>query len=642
MPNGATYEEIPAQTDLTSAAELPRYPNRHATLWIALALATVTFAVYLPTLHNGFISYDDAGYIYSNPLVQQGLTWHGIRQAFTTFDQANWFPLEWISLMATSQFFGISPFAYHLTNLVLHMANVVLLFLLLQAVTKRTARSVVVAALFAVFPLNVEAVAWATERKSVLSVFFMLLALAAYGWYVRRPNPARFLTVAVLFALGLMTKAWLVTFPFALLLLDYWPLQRFGNEAPPPADRFGPGRFGPDRFGAERTFRELVLEKIPLFVMSFAAVAIGVVAARSGEALSISAAHAPFSLRFENALWSCLDYILKGIWPLRLSIIYPYPKHLFPIWMMAASAIFLAAVTAIVWRFRQQKYLLTGWLWYLGVLFPVIGLVQTGVQSMADRWAYISFLGLFVAVVWAVADSAGAVHSSRVALAAASGAILAAYACVSFVQSGYWRDGLTLYTHALQVTKDNGPVSMNLGAEYELIGRPDIAFRLYQQAALDTPSLGVAHYNFARLLDAQHRPMEAIAEYNLAITNTGVSSEIARAHTGLGKIDVDMNLPEKALEEFSAAIAADPSEVYAVIDRGMIEYQQRDLEGARQDFSHATQLLPTPMTWFTLGMVLEKQKDVVGAVQAYEEALRMNPNLTDAQTHLQALGRQLH
>jgi Tfp pilus assembly protein PilF len=596
-------------------------------LGIVLALAVLTAAVYFRTLHNGFISYDDYDYITSNPLVRQGLTWHGIAQALTSIDQANWFPMEWISLMATSQFFGLNPAAYHLTNLVLHLANVLLLFWLLKQATGRVARAGVVAGLFAVLPLNVEAVAWASERKSVLSVFFMLLALLAYGWYARKPAPLRYLAIVIPCGLGLMTKAWLVTFPFALLLLDYWPLQRFGaaKEASAIENERRPG------------FAQVFVEKIPLMLMSFATTFIGFYAAKSGEALAISAAHAPFGLRLENAVWSYLDYVLKAIWPAHLALIYPFPQGLFPAWKIACAAIFLMGVTAIAWRLRARRYFLTGWLLYLGVLFPVIGLIQTGTQSMADRWAYISFMGLFVAAVWGIADLAADAQISAAVTGTLACAVLAAYACVSYVEVGYWHDGVALYSHSIENTGANGPLRVNLGVEYERLGRPDLALQQYRQAVVDTPDLGVAHFNLAKMLDDRNDLIGAAAEYQLAISNTGVAHEISNAYVGLGKVYTEMNLPAKAQQAFSAALAANPDEVYALIDRGMMELQQGDLEGARKDFSRSVQIAPTPMTWYTLGTILENEKNFSAAIEDYQAALRMNPNLTEAQQHLQVL-----
>ena len=629
MPKAIADPE-PAATPAAPASLPDAKPTVRLTVWIAVALAVVTFAVYFRTLHNGFISYDDYDYISSNPLVRQGLTWHGIAQAFTTFDQSNWFPMEWISLMATSQFFGLSPAAYHLTNLLLHIMDVILLFLLLQKATGRVARAGIVAALFAVFPLNVEAVAWATERKSVLSVFFLLLALAGYGWYLKRPGVARYAAIAIPFALGLMTKAWLVTFPFALLLLDYWPLYRFGKRGSQDAPEAAP----PAIFG------ELVVEKIPLFFMSFATVFIGIRAARAGDALAISAAHAPLGLRFENALWSYLAYILKGLWPARLAIIYPFPQHLYAARQIVCAAIFIVVVTILVWRARAKRYLLVGWLWYLGVLFPVIGLIQTGTQSMADRWAYISFWGLFAAAVWGLADFAARVHIPRAVTAALAGAVIVAYACVSFVQTRYWFDGLTLYTHALAVTQNNGPVHVNLGVEYERMGRFDLAFQQYSEAVDATPDLGIAHFNLARLLAAQHKFIEAAAEYELAIKNTEVPHEIDEAYVGLGSVYVEMNLPTRAIQDFTTALAANPDDVYALLDRGMIEFRQGDLADARKDFSRSVQIMPTPGTWYVLGTIFEQQGDIPDAIHAYQSALSMNPNLTQARQRLAALHPQ--
>lgn len=618
--------DMPAIPTCAAAREQAR--SERSILWTAVALVIVTFAVYFRTLHNGFITYDDPDYITSNPLVRQGLTWHGIAEAFRSFSQGNWFPFEWISLMGTSQLFGLNPAAYHLTNLILHVFNVVLLFLLLHSATRKIARSGVVAALFALFPLNVEAVAWATERKSVLSVFFLLLALAAYGWYVRRPGIARYATVVVAFAFGLMTKAWLVTFPCALLLLDYWPLRRFGDAGR--ADEMGRG-------ATQISFGRLVIEKIPLFAMSLAATAIGVYAARSGGAFSISTAHAPFTLRFENALWSYLAYVLKGLWPTTLAIIYQFPQHRYPIWKIACAALFLLGVTAVVWRMRNRRYLIVGWLWYLGVLFPVIGLIQTGTQSMADRWAYISFWGLFVAAVWAIADLAPKQRASRIAIAALTSAILAAYGCVSYVQTGFWRDSFALYSHAIAVTKVNGPVRVNLGILYEQANRPDLAIAQYRQAVTDMPSLGIAHYNLARLLVDQHHLIEAFAEYRLAISNTGVPREIADAYVGLGSIYAQMDLPANATEQFNAALAANPNDIYALLDRAMIEFRQRDLDAARKDFTRSVQLAPTAMTWYTLGLVLEDERKLEAAAQAYQQALRIDPDLKLAQERLQNL-----
>ena len=614
--------------DSVSAAS-PRAHSRNlnwSIIGISAGLVALAFAIYLRTLHNGFISYDDYDYITANALVRGGLSWHSIARALTSVDQANWFPMEWISLMGTAQWFGLNPAAFHFTNLILHATNVVLLFLLLHKATGKTWRAATVAALFAVLPLNVEAVAWATERKSVLSVFFLLLSFAAYGWYVRKPGLFRYALIALPFALGLMTKAWLVTFPFTLLLLDCWPLRRFGSSESTDSAR-----------GSQQLpFTRLALEKLPLLLMSSASTAVGIYAARAGGALQISTAQTPMGLRAENALWSYVMYIAKGIWPAHLAIIYPFPQHYYTAWQIAMAAGLLLTITGIVWRLRERRYLIVGWLWYLGVLFPVIGLVQTGTQSMADRWAYISFWGLFVATVWLIADWADSVQLPRPTLAVIAACIIGAYAARSYIQTGYWHDDFTVYTHTIDATKVNGPARVNLGIWYEQRGRPDLALQQDQQAVIDMPSLGIAHYNLARLLAGRNDSIEAIAEYQLAISNTAVPHEIAGARVGLGGLYVRMNLPSKALDEFSAALAANPNDVYALLDRGMIEFRQENLAAARSDFTRATQVLPTAMTWYTLGLIQEREGDYGAAVESYGEALRMNPSLDEAR---EALGK---
>ena len=594
---------------------------------ITLGLITLTFLIYLPTLHNSFVNFDDDFYIYANPHVQQGLTWHGVVWAFTSTEGGNWLPATWLSFMSTASLFGISPFAYHATNLLLHILNVVLLFLMLGKATGQLARSTVVAALFAVFPLNVEAVAWATERKSVLSTAFFFSALFAYGWYTRRPSVGRYLAVVVAFALGLMTKAWFVSFPFALLLLDFWPLARLGTNEQGETNRLS--------FGA--VFTRLVWEKIPLFLMAFADIAIAIWAARKGGAFTIATARAPFTLRFENALWSYFGYIKKALWPTSLAIVYPFPTQLFAIWKVLFAATFLIAISAVVWLCRRHRYLITGWLWFLGVLFPLIGFVQTGPQSMADRWAYLSFLGLFVVAVWGLSDWFATVKIPRAAIAGVTAGVLTAYGAIALVQTTYWRDGFTVFSHAVAVTGVNGPARVNLGAQYEQMGRMDLAMAQYQQAVLDMPTLSTAHYNYARLLDDNNRQPEAIAELNLALENTTEPAELARVHNNLGSIYSRQGHRDEAFSEFSLAIDCDPTNVYALLNRGMSEYNKHDLGSAEQDFYRSVQQQPTPMTWYTLGMIREEEGKPEGAREAYEAALHLKPDLTDAAERLQKL-----
>ena len=291
------------------------------------------------------------------------------------------------------------------------------------------------------------------------------------------------------------------------------------------------------------------------------------------------------ALRIENALWSYVMYLAKGVWPAHLAIIYPFPQHYFAAWKVILATGVLLAVTIATWKLREKRYLIVGWLWYLGMLFPVIGLVQTGTQAMADRWAYISFWGLFVAVVWGSAELFEETGAEIKASAVIATSIIAIYAAVSVVQTAYWKDNLTLYAHALEVTKQNGSVRVNLGVAYEREQRPNLAFEQYRQAAIDSPALGIAHYNLARLLDDQHQPNAAAAEYQLAIANTSVPHEIDEACVGLAVIYAEQGRPLEAIAQYSAALQANPTDAYALLGRGVLELRQGNLPAAEGDFS---------------------------------------------------------
>ena len=398
--------------------EIPRSLGSSArtTILLALLLILGTIVVYIPALHNGFVNYDDPDYVTANLHVRQGLSWSNIRWAFTATVQANWHPLTWISHMIDVQFFGMNPTGHHAVSVLLHAINVVLLFFLLARTTGYTLRSAAVAAIFAVHPLNVESVAWIAERKSLLCMLFFLLALLAYGWYVRKPGIGRYLCVGFLFAMGLMAKPMVVTFPFVLLLFDYWPLQRLKE--------------------GQITFPKLLIEKIPLFALSAASAMITVIAQHGAGALGITAA-LPLSFRIKNAIYSYLIYIFKGIWPSRLAVFYPHPENTLALWKVLLAALVLLAITVLVWHFRRYKYLLAGWLWYLGTMVPVIGIVQVGRQAMADRYAYVPFIGLFVMAVWLIAELFARIRLSLPAAAVIGVAVLSSYAAASYIQIGY-------------------------------------------------------------------------------------------------------------------------------------------------------------------------------------------------------------
>lgn len=614
--------------DAVAPALLPESlrSQRSQTLLLVLLLVLAALIVYESSLHNAFVDYDDPDYVTGNFYVLQGLSWHNVAWALTATVEANWHPLTWISHMADVQFFGLHATGHHLTSALLHTLNVVLLFLLLMRATGYVLRSTIVAALFALCPLNVESVAWIAERKSLLSTAFLLLALFAYGRYTRHPGVARYLVVAALFALGLMAKPMIITLPFCLLLADYWPLERIGAHG---ATMPGTPPFVGNLF-------KLIAEKIPLLGLSLGSALMTIYAQRAGGALG-STALLPLQLRIKNAIYSYLAYIVKGFWPLDLAVFYPHPENSLKLWKVAVAALILLAITGIVWHYRERRYLLVGWLWYVVTLVPVIGIVQVGRQGMADRYVYIPFLGLFVIGVWLAADLASHLHLSRSVVTAITLIALSGYAYVSHIQIGYWRNSYTLFSHALQVTTGNGIAEDNLGVALVEMGRSDLAIGHFEAAIHLLPQLSTAHYNFGTLLHKQNRLEQAVTEYRLALAYAGDPLEAARAHNNLGAALTRLGEPAMALPEFSAAIQLNPNENNSFLGRGLIEYRAGDLVSARDDISRAVQIVPSPLSLFWLGRVLEDEGEPKSAANAYEAALRIAPNMSDAQIRLDEL-----
>ena len=385
----------PSQAPIISSVVAPSLISREArsaVLCLVVALATIAF--YSPVVHNGFTNFDDDAYIVHNPHVRAGLTWDTVKWAFTSYDAANWHPLTWISHALDCQLFKLNPAGHHYETVLLHALNAALLFLLLESATGLTWPSLMVAALFALHPVNVESVAWAAERKNVLSTLFFLLTLLAYGKYVRRPGVKTYAAVAALFALGLMAKPEIITLPFILLLWDYWPLQRLRvgtahSEASPDVP-------------TQKSFWFLLLEKVPLLLLSAGSAVITVRAQIAGD--TMPALSLPW--RLGNAIVACVRYLGLSIWPVNLAIPYPHPGLSLAIWEIVASAALILLLTAFVLRLRDRRYIAMGWFWFLGTLVPVIGIIQVGRQALADRYAYLSFIGLFICVVWGVADAA--------------------------------------------------------------------------------------------------------------------------------------------------------------------------------------------------------------------------------------------
>jgi tetratricopeptide (TPR) repeat protein len=587
----------------------------------AALLGLGALTLYQPSLRHGFINYDDPYYVTANLHVLLGLTWSNLGWAMRTITYGNWHPLSWMAHMAEVQLFGLKPAGFHLVSMLTHAVNVVLVFLLLQAATGRRWRSAAVAALFAVHPLNVEAVAWVAEFKSLLCTTFLLLALWAYREYTRRPGVTRYLAVAALFALGLMAKPMVVTLPVLLLCLDYWPLRRL-----PVA--------GAQGFGT--AFLKLAAEKVPLLLLSAGSAAITLYAQRDIGALGSRLA-LPLRWRVENAVYSYAAYIGKGIWPARLAVFYPHPENSLALWKVGVAAALLAAVSALVWRGREHRYLLAGWCWYLVALLPVIGIVQVGRQGMADRYAYIPLLGLFAMAVWLGAETLPRLHVPRAVLLAVGVAIVCAYAWTANRQLACWQSSYALWAHALQAAPDNSIAEDNLGTALAAMGRPQEAMAHFAAAARLGPRDFEPPYNQGTLLQEGGQFAAAEREYRLALANAVDPLDAAHAHNNLGVLYLETHRPAAALSEFDTAIRLDPTQHNSLLARGTLEYQAGKLDAALADIARAAQLAPSPIAYFWLGQALEAKGELQPAARAYQATLQMAPGMAEARVRLDAV-----
>ncbi len=483
-----------------------------------LLLVTATLAFYNPITRNGFIDFDDSNYILKNANIQNGLTWNTVKWSFTTFREGNWHPLTWLSHALDYQFFRLNPTGHHYTNLLLHAINTVLLFLLLRQATGLTWSSLMVGALFALHPINVESVAWAAERKNVLSTLFFLLALHAYDRYARTGRRDLYLWVNVFFALGLMAKPQIVTLPFVLLLWDYWPLQRMTGELATEGALHG---------STPRSFSWLVLEKLPLFVLAAADSVVTVIAQRAGNTIR-TVSEVSMSARLENTVVSYARYIGKLFWPSRLAPMYPRSASSLPNWQLLGAMAILLVVSALVLRWHGRPYLLFGWFWFLGTLVPTIGIVTVGEQSMADRYAYVPFIGLFVAIVWSLNEWTSNIQICDTALnkqirtawcASAALVVVSILGWLTYRQLPHWHDEETIWRYTLTVTDRNY----------------------------------IAHNNLALTLASQGRSDEAVVEFRAA---TALHKYPPAQVLALALYELRVGHPQEAIEECDSVLRA--------------------------------------------------------------------------------------
>jgi protein O-mannosyl-transferase len=580
-------------------------------------------------IHHPFVNYDDDAYVTGNAHVQSGLNWETVKWAFTTYEFVNWHPLTWISHGLDYQMFQLDPGGHHATSVALHVLNSLLLFWVLLRATGSAGPSLVVAALFALHPINVESVAWIAERKNLLSTLFFLLALGAYRWYARGPRVTRYAAVAGLFALGLMAKPQVITFPLVLLLWDYWPLQRMladrtaassGNLATIPA----------------KSFSWLILEKLPLFAICLASAVMTLRAERTGGTLSGIYFH-PFSVRLQNAILSCVRYIADAFWPSGLALYYPYPSgDSLALWRVIAAFVFLVAVTALVIAGRHRRYLLVGWLWFLGILVPMIGLMQVGIQAMADRYAYLSFVGLFIMVCWGIAEWASQRHISSAKLAAVSVVALLALAVMTRRQVSYWDDNVKLWSHAVAVTRNNYMVEDHLGGALLADGQRDAAMPHFYRAVAINPDDPDSNLNIGGYEQQQGNLPQAIARYNKVISSTQNSAVLnagvrAKAFDNMGYVYRQLGDLPHARESFAAAVAADPQFAKAWIGLGLVEQKSGNVGPAIRAYSQAMKLQPSDWGYLLLARALEQSGDNNAALSAIRQAQSMTRNLENAQ-----------
>jgi tetratricopeptide (TPR) repeat protein len=608
--------------------------NKNRSLLICLTLAISTFAVFYQVRNFAFVNLDDPIYVSENPNIQAGITLKAVKWAFTSGYAANWHPLTWLSHMLDWQLFGSNAGGHHLTNLIFHIANTLLLFIVLQQMTSALWQSAFAATLFALHPLHVESVAWVSERKDVLSTFFWILTMWAYLQYVKHPSIIRYMLIILTFALGLMAKPMLITLPFILLLLDYWPLERFG----------------------QRTFFYLVREKIPFIVLSAVSSVITFLVQRSSDAV-VSFTAFPLKFRICNALISYVKYICKMVWPAKLAVFYPHLARNVSFFYAVMSAVFLLAVTILIIRFaKKHRYLATGWFWYIGALVPVVGLVQVGSQALADRYTYITLTGLFIIIAWGLPELLEKWRYRKIILCTSSLIVLFILTALTYLQVQYWKDTVTLGRHALAVTENNCKVHYFMADMYLKQGRCDEAIRHSTEAVRIQPDytdainkLGVALHTagkideavgcYQKALDIDSHFAPANANLGFALVTKGnfaqavryfkvalETTDTPRIHSELGYALLNLGRFQEAVIEYRKALSAMPDDPDVLNKLGYALTHSGEFDEAISLYNKALQIAPDRVeTHFNLGVALAGSGRFAEAVKEYEKVLLAQP-----------------
>jgi tetratricopeptide (TPR) repeat protein len=594
---------------------------------ITLFLIVAILAVFWPVKNFRFLNLDDEGYVTDNPQVLNGLSFKGVIWAFTTIHSSNWHPLTWLSHMLDIELYGLNPGGHHLTNLLFHIANILLLFFILKQMTGAPWRSGFVAALFALHPLHVESVAWVAERKDVLSTFFWMLTIGAYVHYVHQTSLRRYLLVFLSFTLGLMSKPMLVTLPFVLLLLDYWPLGRF-QMASSRDIRISHIKTWSNSANGMPVLLRLVWEKVPLFVLVIASCLLTVMAQQKGGAVA-SLEALSLEIRMANALISYISYIGKMIWPSRLAIQYPYPERVL-LWQVAGAGLFLLGVSVLVIReLRRRPYLLVGWLWYLGTLVPVIGLVQVGSQAMADRYTYVPLIGLFIIMIWGISDLSAGWRHKRILLPASAVLLVSILSILTRIQLQHWYNGVTLFRHSLDVTINNYLSHNGYGVALAAQGKNEEAVAHYKEALRIKPYFADTHSNLGNALVRQGKYQEAIDHFTKALR---LRPDFAKAHNGLGVALARQGKYEQAMTHYEEALRIKSDYAEARNNLGITLAQQGKIQEAIIQYLQALQIKPAYAdAHYNLGNLLARQGKFQEAITHFIEVTKIKPG--DAEVH---------
>jgi tetratricopeptide (TPR) repeat protein len=598
------------------------------TLLISLCLLAATIAVYWPLKNQGFILFDDDRFVTENHHVREGVTLAGIAWAFTDCSQDGmWIPLTWLSLMVDSQLYDLNAGGYKITNLMLHLANILLLFMLLNRMTGKIWRSAFVAALFALHPLHVESVAWVTERKDVLSTLFWLLTMWAYLSYAALPSLKRYLWVVLALTLGLMAKPMLVTLPFALLLLDYWPLHRL--QIPKSLSGHEPQHHHRPVMRPVPPLK-LVREKLPLV---FLAVTISIITftAQNKIGAVMSVGGAPVGERIANSLVNYVIYIRQMIWPHPLGVLYPH-SPLLP-WQVAGAALLLASVSTLVLRaYRRHPYLPVGWFWYLGTLLPTSGLVTVGIVTRADRFTYVPGIGLLIILAWGLPNLLSGWRRRQIVLSLAAGVCLAVAAALCRGQVQLWQNSATLFEHTIGITANNSVLNNNLGLYFLDQGEIDKAVNCFLEAIRIDPSYAEAHNNLGFSIIKNGRIDEAMNQYAEAIR---LQPDFVSPRYNLGDALVQLGKLPEAIAHYTEALRLSPDYAPAHIGMGIALAQQGKIKEATDHFSQAIRLEPNNAdVHFNLGLALGQQGEIDKAISHFSQALQLNPDFAEAHSNL--------